>query len=285
MYPLRLLRDELVGVRLSPANQTIWNMGGELISERARLAINDALESFEFYETGVYNSIGAGVRVTVLPPSVEKIVSLTALDPVSNHIYPVYNYNFLPTTQTNILHVDAAPSGLGSNSYMQLVYQQRVTELPEDTWLTTELTVGNPLNVTSNCDVYSWRAPGYLEISDPADASSEIIKYESVAPATFTNITRQISGTTRDWPVGSRISPITLIPPEAKAAVLAMAEANMYSFWVAHRATYDKYVSIVGLQAVELADVVTLIRVQEQRAEARYRRIHKAPPPSVIRRK
>ena len=130
MYSLTTLRDELVGVRLSPANQTLWNEGGVTINRRARLAINEALNLFEFYEVCVFNSINPTVRITVLPKVVQKISRISAIDPDTGNVLPVRNYRHVPTVMTNLLYIDGAPS-VGDDAYFEMQYETRVVDLQE----------------------------------------------------------------------------------------------------------------------------------------------------------
>jgi hypothetical protein len=170
--------------------------------------------------------------------------------------------------------------------YIEMHYKKRVTELPEDTWLyvaidNTSLDIIN----TSVAPSSYWEQSGYIEFTHPDRPGREIAKYSLALPAGFTNLTRAIVGEAQDWPVGTRISCCSPIHDEGLAAIMAAAEANMYQFWVAHRSQYAQFTAIADVTQSDLSDIVTLVRLLEEKADRRYARVSKVATPTYIRRR
>jgi hypothetical protein len=94
---------------------------------------------------------------------------------------------------------------------------------------------------------------------------------------------RGLKGTTaRTWAVGASvtINPVIFIPPEAEASLMSEAEANMFAFWISHRAMYDQYTSMMGIAALDVKDLLAMVRTLENRAERRSARVNKSMSPS-----
>jgi hypothetical protein len=70
------------------------------------------------------------------------------------------------------------------------------------------------------------------------------------------------------------------MPPEAVAVMMSAAEANMYQFWLSHRALYDQYTALAGVQALDIAELLGMVRTIEDRADRRYKRLRKPPTPT-----
>lgn len=285
MKSLRELREDLTGIRISAASDSLWNIVAT-INDRARIAINDALNVYAFYTPEVYNSISPNTRVSVVPRDIARVVALNQVSPSSGKVLPVTAFNLLPTPVTCMLMVQALPSKSDTDSYLEMHYQSRLTQLPEDTFLGATLPQDNtsPIVSTGCSPVSYWRAPGYLEITHPSRTSREIVRYECVGPTGFSCITRAVVGEYLEWPEGSRISVVAPIADESVAVLMQHAEGNMYQFWVSHRTQYAQYTANAGLSAVDLSDVVTLVRLSDERAERRYAKITRATSPTVVRR-
>lgn len=284
MKSLRQLRDELIGVRLSPADQSIWNSGGATASTRARIALNDALNKFPCYIQNVYTSIGCTIHTQGLPREVEQVLRVDARQPSVYKEVPVLDYDLIPTPFTNLFRIKKIPTEVANTGYVEVQYLSRYPEFPEDGYSRHVMgTDYGYVDVSSNVDPRTWPSPGFLEISNDNTISREVVYYAAVTAVGFTNITRAIEGPAQEWPVGSRISPVAPLPLELTASIMLMAEASMYAYWQGHRATYSDFVTAARLNASDLTDVVSLVTMLERRAYDTYNRTKKLPPPSRIR--
>jgi len=108
--------------------------------------------------------------------------------------------------------------------------------------------------------------------------------YNSINHETgFAGLVKGQMGTrTLQWTVSDSItvSPVVTMPPEAVAVILSSAESNMFQFWVSHRALYDQYTTLAGVQSLDIGELLGMIRTGEDRADRRYKRLRKPPTPT-----
>jgi len=145
------------------------------------------------------------------------------------------------------------------------------------------------LGVTSGSPVTVYRSPGYLEIVPAANTARhhlrEVLKYQLATPTGFTGLTRAVEGPLLNWSGGDVVSAVFEGPHEAVPVIMAAAEGNMYGFWRAHRALYDQFTAVAGIQGMAPEDLLGMIRSEEDRADRRYRKVKKMPAPGIIQRR
>jgi hypothetical protein len=286
---LNELRTDLLGVRISAANDTLWSLGAT-IEDRARKALNDSIAQFRFPVTEVWTSISFDDQgaVIVLPRNADRIIGIHALVESGWGRVPVVHYRHVPTAMTNLLYIpDYAKiydAGTGVNRLVELEYEARIREFPNDVFLGAVFTSGETgfVTVSGATPAAVYPSPGYLEVSSISDTDiREVVKYEVALPTGFTGLTRKVEGLVREWEAGSRVSLCFEGPANAVPTIMAGAQASMYGFWTAHQALYSDWKSAAGLRDLDLEDVLGLQRTEEDRAERRYRKVRKAPKPTT----
>lgn len=279
MKSLRELRTELLGVRLSATNTSLWSINATVL-ERGRAAINDALRMQEFYVSEVVSSVQVSAGCIVLPRNVARVINCETINPSTFVRTTITDRHHLVTAQTNMLQTSVTPL-INAGSYLEIEYEYRLQELPEDVFLFGDIVPGASAIAISGgvpCDAFV--SPGYLEITDDANGwVREVVMYNLALPTGFTGLTRGIQGQDGTWTAGARISACVPCEPEAQSALLTAAEANMYAYWVGHRALYDEFNGNLG--GVTTEDLIKIIGMQEARAAERYKRTRKPPKPGV----
>lgn len=285
MKSARELVQELTGIRLSATNTSLWSMV-VTAQERALVAINDAIRVYEFNYKETFSSIPVETRVVAIPKEVKRVLNVNYIDPTSGRILPVPNISHVPTARTNLLYVNMtqAPS---NTSYLEMEYEARLEEFPSD--LLTLGPVSNTAVTITVPDLVSskWPSSGYLELTDYSFGTSmrELVRYTSVDNSQFKGIVRGIDGESLNFLGVAKVSCVLPVDNKAVAVIMAAAEANMYNYWISNRAAYDYYTAAAGLGQADLSDIVTLVRISEEKAERRYRRIREAPSPGRARRR
>ena len=287
---LRTLREELTGIRLAAANTSLWSIAAT-INQRARSAVNDAVRTYPFYSRAVYSSAqlpSSGATIPI-PTDVERIISIEAVNTSTGAAIVPSDYRHVPTGSTNLLtvYITRQPA---DTYFLKVSYERRMEMLPENRSLAAAITDSlGPVTVQVNSPgtlVTDWEPQGYLELSNAAGTAMEVCYYNSINPAVGFNVVKgQLNTPPLTWALASSItvSPVVMIPPEATAVIMAAAEANMYSFWLSHRALYDQYTALTGLQTLDVAELLGIVRTTEDRADRRYKRLKKAPPPTRVK--
>ena len=101
---LRTLRSELTGIRLAAADTSLWSIIATT-NQRARIAINDATRTYPFYSVAVYSSAklpSSGATISI-PPAIERIVTIEALDATTGAGLVPSAYNHVPSPSTTYL--------------------------------------------------------------------------------------------------------------------------------------------------------------------------------------
>ena len=291
----REIRTELLGVRLYATNVSLWHLGGQL-NEAARQAFNEAIRTYEFRiqrSNFSFTIPDTGKTTFVLPQDMDQITEIyTRENTIAGTRRLIKSYSHRPTVETNYLHINAKTFPGARN--VEIVYQSRMYEVPKEAVVGTDL-AGTDLSVVTSGVVpaVEWQTPGYFELSVQqasvnATTRAEIVRYEWLQNNGFTNLTRNVknfpSGA-MDWTTGDRISPMIEVPVEALPVLQHAAQAEMYNFWVRNRALYEEYTAIASLQQLDLGDLLGLVRSEEDRADRRYIKIRKPPPPTTASRK
>jgi hypothetical protein len=285
---LRTLRNELTGIRLAAADTSLWSIVAT-VQQRARVALNDALRSYPFWTQAVYSSavLSDPVQIIPLPPKVERVVAIKAMDTTLGTMLAPKDYLHLPQGNTNLITISVSRQPRESH-YLEIQYEYRLEAFPEQVNLAAVvasnasiISVVNPHTLAQE-----WEPQGFLEIASPNNTYAEVVYYNSIDPNVGFHVTRGQLGTIpRYWPASDSAyaTAVTNVPPEALSVIMAAAEANMYAFWVSHRALYDQYTSLVGLQQLEIAELLGIIRTTEDRADRRYKRVRRPPAPGQVR--
>jgi hypothetical protein len=286
---LRTLRAELTDIRLAAADTSLWSIQAT-VNQRARVAINDALRAYPFFQRAVEHSIvlPASGRYVTLPKGVERVFSVRAKQTSGvGSITPSAFYH-KPGENTNLLEVHITKTPLTSY-WLEIDHERRVDALPNDRSLQASInSVGNVYVQVEDQEslVQDWPQQGFLELSDPDGKLLEVAYYNSINHELgFTGVVKGQMGTrTLAWTAANSItvSPVVMMPPEATAVVMAAAEANMYQFWLSHRALYDQYTALAGVQSLDIAELLGMVRTIEDRADRRYARIKKPPSPGRV---
>ena len=286
MKSLHELRTELTGVRLSAANDSLWSIGAE-VSERARVALNDAIGSYKFRVTEQYTSIQLdpdGV-VMVLPQNVDRVLEIHGVTDSGFGRSPLVHYRHVPTPMTNLLYLEDYVS---TYSGVELDYEARLKKYPKDVALVAAFntaTVSN-VEVTGGTPAASWISPGYVEITPVGNTDTrEIIRYEMATPTGFMGLTRKVRGVLVNWSGSATVSMAAPVPDDAVPTIIAAAKASMYEFWVSHQALYTQWSTAAGIRELELEELLGLIRTEEDRADRRYGMVRQVPKPTYAKKR
>jgi hypothetical protein len=293
MRSFRELREELLNVRISATNTSLWALGAT-INDRARSAINDAIGTYKYRVTEQHNSafISSSQLVAVLPRKVKRILDIHAIASSGYDRVPMRRYRHVPTPLTNLLHINDVVkvwgTGVNATRMLEVDYEARLPRFPKEGYLTDTLgqTSVSVTGITSVVPKSDWQGPGYFELSPVGDTDMrEIVRYEEVTAAGFTNLSRGVEGIQLDWGPGTRLSPVSEVPDEAIPTLIASAEASMYRFWLAHRAQYEQWTAIAGLQQLTPEDILGIVRSEEDRADRIYDHTKTVPSPGRAQRR
>jgi len=288
MKSLNELRTDLLGVRISAVNQTLWSIGAT-VNDRARKALNDAIGQYKFRVTEVWTSIAfdGNNMVIVLPRNVESVSAIHAIVESGWGRTPIVHYRHVPTPMTNMLYVPdwvkIYDTGTGVNRLVELEYETRLKEFPNDVYLNAAITTGEVESavVSGGTPAAVWPSPGYFEISSMADTDiREVVKYELATPTGFTGLTRKVEGILMAWGAGERVSACFEGPLDSIPTLMSAAAASMYNFWTSHQALYTDWKAAAGLRDLSPEDILGLVRTEEDRAERRYRKVRRVPRPT-----
>lgn len=280
---LRTLREELTGVRLGASDTSLWSIV-TTVNQKARNAINDAVRTYPFESVAVYSSAilpSSGVTIAI-PPAIERIINIEAVEASGLGTIVPRDFDHIPTGTTNLLtvHITRAPT---TTFFLKIEYARRTEMFPEDLSLAASVTSsGGTVQVARpEALAHEWEPEGYLELSDPDVDNIEVCYYNSIQHDLGFNVIGrgQLGTPIGTWAVGSSItvSPVISAPPESVAVIMAGAEANMFNFWLSHRALYDQYTALTGLQTLDIAELLGIVRTTEDRADRRYRKLKKVP--------
>lgn len=286
MKSLHELRTELTGVRLSAANHSLWAIGAE-VSERARVALNDAIGSYKFRVTEQYTSIQLDTDgiVMVLPRNVDRVLEIHAVVDSGYGRTPLVHYRHVPTPMTNLLYLEDYVS---LYSAVEVDYEARLKKYPKDVALVAALntaTVSN-VEVTGGTPAASWISPGYVEITPVGDTDTrEVLRYELALPTGFTGLTRKIEGVLCNWSGSATVSMAAPVPEDAVPTIMAAAKASMYEFWMTHQLLYTQWTAAAGIRELSVEELAGMIRTDEDRADRRYRKVRQVPKPTYVKKR
>ena len=284
---LRQLQEELTGIRVSAADTSLWSMSAT-VSERARVAINDAIKTFPFYVRHLENTITLpyGVTNISVPPNVDRVVGVSMWDSSMVAMVNLTDVKHIPTPQTNMIRVNVTKSVVNTSRWVTLEYEARVQELPLNDALGANLlpVSGSIYPANPSLVAATWPSRGYFELTR-TDGSlvgvREVVYYKGTNHSMgFVDVDRGVMGTKQlYWPISASvtISPVLASPPNMLAAIMAEAEANMYAFWVSHRSMYDQFVTLAGQSSLDVTEILTMVRTLELRADRRASKITRAP--------
>lgn len=293
MRSLHDLQSELLDVRISAANDSLWSLGAT-IGERARLALNDAVATYKYRVSELFTSGQVADRsvAIVMPKNTDRVIAIHAVDSSGTTRVPITAFNLLATPMTTLLRIDQQVKLLPGTEAVRTVeveYETRLKEFPITLHLAAQLTSGETgfVDITAGSPVLFWESPGYFEVTPLADTGirlshREVIRYEQALPTGFTGLTRGVEGYAIAWSGGDRVSPVFEGPTEAVPVIMAAAEATMYKFWQSHRSLYDQWISVSGVTQLSTEELLGMIRTEEDRADRRYRRTKKLPRPGDI---
>lgn len=287
MKSLHELRTELIGVRLSAANHSLWAIGAE-VSERARVSLNDAIGSYKFRVTEQYTSIQLdpdGV-VVVLPLGAKRVLEIHGVTDSGFGRSPLVHYRHVPTPMTNLLYLKDYVS---TYSGVELDYEARLEKFPKDLLLNATLDTStlSAVEVTDGTPAAHWISPGYIEITPTGttDDTREIIRYEMATPTGFTGLTRKVEGVLRNWSGSAVVSMAAPVPDDAVPTIMAAAKASMYEFWITHQVLYTQWSAAAGIRELSVEELAGLIRTDEDRADRRYRKVRQVPKPTYVKKR
>ena len=290
MRSLQDLEVQLLDVRISAANDSLWSLGAT-IGERARLALNDAISVYKYRVSELFTSGQVADRAVqiVMPKNTDRVIAIHAVDSSGTTRVPIKAFSLLATPMTKLLRIDQQVKLIPATTAMRAVeveYEARLKEFPFTVFLNATVTSGetNSVVVTDGSPALFWESPGYFEITPGAATSlahshREVIRYEQALPTGFTGLTRAVEGYAIAWSGGDRVSPVFEGPTEAIPVIMAAAEASMYKFWQSHRSLYDQWISVSGVTQLSAEELLGMIRTEEDRADRRYRKTKKLPRP------
>jgi hypothetical protein len=316
------MRDDVLNVRLSAANTSLWSIAAT-VTERVDRAINDALDAYPFMIRATAYSIRYMPQQMpiILPGQAERILEVYAyhVSDMTTRVQ-VNQYRHVPTLWTNMLDVEipeyARNTSIGKASaqfWVGVEYEYRQREMPkpvsleyniraQDTSIPVNnlgnlvhfwaedgfaaLTSATPATLANKYEIF-WYGGRYMHANRPSGWHPNYIgppvpvKEVAIGPVETTTaghggfkaIERAQLGTfahtfmTTDsvW-----ISPVVVLPPEAYAVIILEAQANMYQYWVAHRAAYDQWAASSQMQQLDSVDILTLVQTLRKQAQEKY---------------
>ena len=295
MKSLDELQSQLLNIRISAANDSLWSLGAT-IGNRARTALNDAIGAYKYRVSELFTSGQVTDRAVaiVMPRNTDRVISVHAVDASGATRVPIKAYTFLPTTMTKLLRIDQQVKLLPATEAIRDVeveYEARLKEFPPlvaiaagyGTQAAAMDSAISWVRVTGGSPATVYDSPGYLEITSVTTTAREylreVVRYEQALPTGFTGITRAVEGALMNWSGGDIVSPVFEGPSNAVPTIMASAEASMYHFWISHRSLYDQWAAVSGLQAIDTEQLLGLVRTEEDRADRRYRKSKKLPRP------
>ncbi len=290
MRSLHAFEAEILDIRISAANDSLWSLGAT-IGDRVRVALNDAIGVYKYRVSELFTSAQVTDRsvAIALPKNTDRVIAVHAIDSSGSNRIPIKAFNLLATPMTVLLRIDQQVKllpGTEAARAIEIEYETRLKRFPNGPSVGAALSTGeiNFISTTSNPPAYNeWESPGYFELSSIANTSRnnlrEVIRYELALPTGFTGLTRGVEGGVLTWSGGDRVSPIFEGPPNAVPTTMAMAEAGMYKFWQSHRSLYDQWISVSGVTQLSAEELLGMIRTEEDRADRRYRKTKKLPRP------
>jgi hypothetical protein len=284
MKSVRQFRDQLTGVRLAAVNTSIWNLVAT-INQRAQIALNDAALTYRFPVHTVINSINvpAGVDQISLPVPLNRILSVSAVGSSGYTPQKIVDVKLFPTNTTYIVQLGDVRR---TDIWVRIEGESILSVMPSDLTLFEDFqtTVSGFISIIPTPDLFNWPATGQLELTNNS-VYNEIVTYNSIDRFNgYINvIERGLYGSYPNvWWSGSIASYVPNLPPEAEPIIMEEAQANMYAFWVGHRALYDQWTAVAGQQALDVPDILAMVRTLEDKAQRRYNRVKKAPAPSRV---
>ena len=295
MKSLDELQAQLLDIRISAANDSLWSLGAT-IGNRARTALNDAIGAYKYRVSEMFTSGQVTDRAVaiVMPSNTDRVIAVHAVDSSGATRVPIKAYTFLPTTMTKLLRIDQQVKLLPATEAIRDVeveYEARLKQFPAPLAIASEYgTQAAGMNsaiswvgATGGSPITTWESPGYFEITPAADTDREyrreVVRYQLATPTGFTGITRAVEGAPQIWSGGDTVSPVFEGPAHAVPTIMAASEASMYHFWISHRSLYDQWAAVSGLQAIDTEQLLGLVRTEEDRADRRYRKSKKLPRP------
>jgi len=258
------------------------------VNQRALVALNDALRVYPFRVRATYHSayLGESHQTIVLPKKVDRVLEVRALNASSTGFAIASELHHIPTEYTNLLNVGVS-SGISLPAWLHIDYEYTPGVIPEANGLSANLAATGTVVQVPDPSILptEWDEEGYLELhSNTGPGYIEIVHYSSINPNVgFFADMRGLKGTTsRAWAVNASVTvnPVIVIPYEAEASLMAEAEANMFAFWISHRAMYDQYTAVMGFAALDVKDLLSMVRTLEDRARRRATRVQKSMAPS-----
>lgn len=275
MKSLRQLSNELRGVRLNAANIAQWNVV-EAVSEYARVALNDAVNTFPLRVEMIYTSGVLQDDVIVLPRRTDNVIHVELCGTTSTPRREVKHWKLYATPSTTFLRVYGEADGR-----LDVTYNYRQPPLPADIALTADNVTS--INVSGAAPAHTWpQPPAYVELYQETGGydTREVVMYTALTPGGFSGVVRSVEGATQTWPSGTIVSACWAAPEEDLRPTMLMAQAVMYEFFLRHRALYDQYTALASMQAFTLEELQILIRDLEARARLDYDSRKRLPAPS-----
>ncbi len=288
MKSLRQLTDQLIGVNLVATNISMWQQEATL-REYARVAINDAILAFPTRIEMVYTSGVAADGVVVLPKDVDNVIRIEVCATTGIDRYEAKHWALVPTPNTTYVRIHDDVSGR-----LDITYRYLQPELPTDVGMVDDSTTLLNVSATTGPS-YLWPSQGYIECSKPGGGEREVLHYGATwysGAATdeggFGALQRNIEGfvdPNEEWAASTHVSACYVCKAADMRPVMLQAQANMYAYFIRHRAMYEQYTAIASQQALGLDDLQVLIRELEGRARRARRSQRRLPPPSGTKRR
>lgn len=280
----RWILHNLQSVRVAAVDTSLWSLGATL-TERVRHAVNSAISKYGISYQATYTSIYFNVEqeYIAIPSSIRRILEVRVVGDTGHFAATLSDAHVIATHATTLMKVDVpARMNLPSSFWIHMDVEGVTEFVPPEVALAGAITpVTNTVSVTPSHQVASYwnKDGGTFELYATNFSSSwpahlrEIVTYNSIDLEGFNgfmSIFRGAYGTVaHSFPVEASvtISPIIQATAAGHEAILLQAEANMYNYWVGHRAQYDRYTAVSGIQQMDPADILAISRTFEKRAE------------------
>lgn len=288
------IRADVLNVRLSAANTSLWSIAAT-VSDRTDRAINDAIVAYPFMVQASKNSIwySPSQVPVVLPDNAEQIIEVYAFHASDcTTLIQIAEYRHVPTSQTNLVRITIPQYALNTSIgkadphfWISIDYEHRQAEMPAPISLAADVGANDVLiGVTHPANLARyWPRSGYAALvpmaATIAATQFEVFSYTAVNQSGFAGVTRGQMGTNKyAWEIATdsvSVQPVLTIPPEAYPVLILEAQANMYQYWVAHRAAYDQWAASSQMQQMDAQDILTLVATLRKEAQEKYVQLNK----------
>src|SRR3990167_9535926 len=229
-------------------------------------------------------------QAVAIPNDITRITQIYGVGPTSGERIELKRWKQVPTAQTNLLYLDDV-TALSALAYttVNVFYEYLQRKLSSDLAIATAVNTAGAfaMLITGGTPAASWVSPGYVELSIPFAATDvrEVVRYDGLLAAGFTNVTRGVEGHAQVWTVGTLVSAVYEAPESTVPLILAKAHGNMTEAWIRHRDMYAAWSQDLNEIPLAVPDLIDIASMWHARAAEQRTRVRDVPTPSHVKTK